>query len=138
MQKKESQLHSRGGWERLCITFRLNNSLFTHIILIHPAGKCSGQHLLSPGERVSEIIKCTQSNLLYFLSHRGKKKLLWTEECRLGSCPITSHAVFLTNTTVSGHTHTHTHIKHPIFLSFQCLHFPLLLIISIRRMSLKG
>ena len=125
MQKKESQLHSRGGWERLCITFRLNNSLFTHIILIHPAGKCSGQHLLSPGERVSEIIKCTQSNLLYFLSHRGKKKLLWTEECRLGSCPITSHAVFLTNTTVAGHTHTHTHkasyfslISMPTFSSF--------------------
>ena len=137
MQKKESQLHSLGGWERLCITFRLNNSLFMHIILIHPAGECSGQHLLSPGERVSEITKCAQSNLLYFLSHRKKKKkLLWTEECRPGSCPVISHAVFLTNATVS--EHTHSRIKHPIFLSFECLHFPLFLIISIRRMSLKG
>ena len=56
---------------------------------------------------------------------QGEKKLLWTEECRLGSCPITSHAVFLTNTTVAGHTHTHTHkasyfslISMPTFSSF--------------------
>ena len=48
-----------------------------HIILIHPAGECSGQHLLSPGERVSEITKCAQSNLLYFLSHRKKKKKIY-------------------------------------------------------------
>lgn len=92
--------------------------LFSHIILIHPAGKCSGQHLLSLGERVSEITKCTKAISCNFLSY--KEKFTVDRGMQTGFPPSYIPTVFLLNT-MAGHAYTYSilffsHLNAYIFL----------------------
>lgn len=102
--EKQSELHpAEAGKDSVSLSgFTI---LSTPIISMHPTEKCSGQHLLSPGESVSEIAKCRKSISCTFILKNIKSP--WREEFRLGSCPVTSNAIFLPAAIKAWHPHRH-------------------------------
>ena len=88
MCRKIEPATPRGDWERLCITFRLKNSVYVpHFD--SSSRKVLRSTLIISREKESEKLQCSQHNLLYF--HLRKKQNKTRQKTKLYlSCSLCS------------------------------------------------